>query len=112
MAFELDSELSGLPHAVSHNIDRSYATIRAIANMDDFKYLLNNFFENNFNKEVHTKETSKNSLDMVKELLKEFIVNYKLRDASKDNKEEDNFKSYFESYKHLLSIIKHLRGDR
>jgi len=107
---ELNEEKSALPHAVTHNLARSKVTLKALADNygeDELLSMINNFFQNNFNKEVHADDHTDNALELTKVLLIEHLKAYR-DDKSKDKK----FKTYFEHFTALLSMIKHLRGDR
>jgi len=110
LELELDSQKSALPHAVTHNLHRSIATLEALADNyhdDELISMLDNFFKNNFNKEVHSDENTDNALELTKVLLLEHLKSYQ-NDIFTDKK----FEKYFEHFTALLSIIKHLRGDR
>ncbi len=111
LQLELDSVKSALPHAVTHNLHRSIKTLEAMADKDysddELKDMLDNFFNNNFNKEVHQDENTNNALNLTKKLLLDY-----LKDFKKDTDSEKKLKKYFEHFVSLLSIIKHLRGDR
>ena len=110
LKIELDEEQSGLPHSVAHNLARSYNLLSDLANnrkSDELAEMLKNFFENNFNKEVHSSDNTKNALELLNKLLFEFMIDYQAN--INENKE---FKGYFEAFMSLLATIKHLRGDR
>jgi len=106
---ELNEDKSALPHAVTHNIARSKATLKAIADEyedDKLVEMIDNFFDNNFNKEVHSEVNTESALKLTKALLLEHLKMYQEEKSSK------NFEKCFRAFTSLLSMIKHLRGDR
>jgi len=111
LKLELHEKKSNLPHAVTHNIARSKSTLKALGDKydkDELKAMVDNFFINNFNKEVHDID---NNLSLIesKKLLMEYLKLYAI-DTHTDR--DKTFEKYFIQFTALLSMIKHLRGDR
>jgi len=112
---ELNVDESALPHAVVHNISKSLHLLKSLADIytgDDLKMMLKNFFENNFNKEIHKNSNTQKALEYCEDLLFIFLLEYQWEKEQNTNKDDDLFKNKYRDFSALLSTIKHLRGDR
>ncbi len=117
LEIELDAEQSALPHSITHNLQRSKNLLKAIANnYKDAKLSekIENFFENNFNKEIHDDTMTQQTLTLTRNLLTEELKLYQknLTATPSTEKREELFDTHFTHFSALLSTIKHLRGDR
>ena len=112
MRIELSIKESALPHGVAHNLKRSTKLLKNLADGDELALYLENFFTNNFNKEVHANEKTQEVITLVRLLLLEHLKAYAKNRTEDEEKNEELFEKEFNHFISLLSIIKHLRGDR